>query len=69
MKLPGCEILGTAARTLAPLTNFPRAATYSAVKPMFIWEPKAGDGNTLFYCFTVCVDMNVLETSPEERYQ
>ena len=26
MKLPGCEILGTAARTLAPLTNFPRAA-------------------------------------------
>ena len=26
MKLPGCDILGTAARTLAPLTNFPRAA-------------------------------------------
>ena len=25
MKLPGCEILGTAARILAPLTNFPRA--------------------------------------------
>ena len=25
MKLPGCEILiGTAARTLAPLTNFPK---------------------------------------------
>ena len=28
MKLPGCEILGTAARTLAPLTNFPRAAAF-----------------------------------------
>ena len=26
MKLPGCEIPGTAARTLAPLTNFPRAS-------------------------------------------
>ena len=26
MKLPGCEILGTAAGTLAPITNFPCAA-------------------------------------------
>ena len=25
MKLFGCQIIGTAARTLAPLTNFPRA--------------------------------------------
>ena len=31
MKLLGCEILGTAARTLAPSTDFPRAAAFSTL--------------------------------------
>ena len=40
MKLLGCEILGTAARTLAPLTNFPRAmnAFRSAFQVFLIFE-------------------------------
>ena len=36
MKLPGCEILGTAAKTLAPLTNFPRATPFSDYPSLFI---------------------------------
>ena len=34
MKLPGCEIPGTAARTLAPLTNFPRAAAQFPIRAL-----------------------------------
>ena len=37
-KLLGCEILGTAARTLVPLTNFPRATPPSYKHR--IWEGK-----------------------------
>ena len=39
---------------------------HSAAKPVFIWEPKACDGNTLV--FTVCIEMNILETSLDEGH-
>ena len=35
LKLLGCEILGTAARSLAPLTNFPGASAVAATSSSF----------------------------------
>ena len=38
---------------------------YSAAKLVFIWELR--DGN-LNHSFTVCIDMNILETSLDEGH-
>ena len=48
MKLPGCEILGTAARTLAPPTNFPHAPATVVVEVFRMAEQSDGcSGETL----------------------